>query len=98
HGTQDLYPDFLVHDRHLAASTASYVAIVYTIGMIVGSIVFGELSERLGRRRTMHIAIGLSMAVIPLWAFGGALPALIFGSFLMQAGAPRGPGLMLAHP
>src|SRR5207244_1295171 len=77
HGTQDLYPDFRVHDRGLSAATASYVAVVYTLGMIVGGIGFGGLSERLGRRRAIHMALLLSVCVIPLWAFGNALWVLV---------------------
>ena len=97
HGTQDLYPDFLIHDRQISASTASWVAVIYTAGMIVGGIFFGELSERIGRRRSLLCALGLSMAVIPFWAFGGTLGALIFGSFLMQAGVQGAWGIMPAH-
>ncbi len=97
HGTQDLYPDFLQHDRNLTASTVSYVAVIYTLGMIVGAVFFGELSERVGRRRSMHLAIALSMCVIPLWAFGGTLWVLVVGSFLMQAGVQGAWGIIPAH-
>jgi SHS family lactate transporter-like MFS transporter len=97
HGTQDLYPDFLVHDRHLTAATASTVAVIYTIGMMVGAVFFGELSERIGRRRSVLCALGLSLAVIPLWAFGGTVVVLVAGSFLMQAGVQGAWGIMPAH-
>lgn len=97
HGTQDLYPDFLVHDRHLTAATASTIAVMYTIGMMVGAVFFGELSERVGRRRSVLCALGLSLAVIPLWAFGGTVFVLVAGSFLMQAGVQGAWGIMPAH-
>ena len=97
HGTQDLYPDFLVHDRHISASMASWVAVIYTVGMMVGAVFFGELSERIGRRRSLLCALALSMAVIPFWAFGGSLGILIAGSFLMQAGVQGAWGIMPAH-
>ena len=97
HGTQDLYPDFLVHDRHISASMASWVAVIYTVGMLVGAVFFGELSERIGRRRSLLCALALSMAMIPFWAFGGTLGVLIVGSFLMQAGVQGAWGIMPAH-
>ena len=97
HGTQDLYPDFLVHDRHISAAMASWVAVIYTIGMMTGAVFFGELSERIGRRRSLLCALALSMAVIPFWAFGGTLGVLIAGSFLMQAGVQGAWGIMPAH-
>jgi SHS family lactate transporter-like MFS transporter len=97
HGTQDLYPDFLVHDRHISAAMASWVAVIYTVGMLVGAIFFGELSERIGRRRSLLCALALSMAMIPFWAFGGTLGVLIVGSFLMQAGVQGAWGIMPAH-
>src|SRR5205814_175437 len=97
HGTQDLYPDFLQHARNLTASTAYYVAIIYTFGMIVGAIFFGEFSERVGRRRSMQAALALSLMMIPAWAFGGSLAVLIVGSFLMQAGVQGAWGIIPAH-
>jgi MFS transporter, SHS family, lactate transporter len=97
HGTQDLYPDFLVHDRHLSTSMASWVAVIYTVGMMVGAVFFGELSERIGRRRSLLCALALSMAVIPFWAFGATVGVLIVGSFLMQAGVQGAWGIMPAH-
>jgi SHS family lactate transporter-like MFS transporter len=73
------------------------MAIIYNIGAILGAIVFGQFSERLGRRRTMISAMTLSLMVIPLWAFGGSLPTLIVGSFLMQAGVQGAWGVIPVH-
>ena len=50
HGTQDLYPDFLRSAHGVAVATISYIAMLYNVGAIVGAIIFGELSERAGRR------------------------------------------------
>src|SRR5262249_28604287 len=68
HGTQDLYPHFLKSTHGLNSSTVSYIAIFYNVGAVLGSIAFGHLSERLGRRRTMVLALALSLTVIPAWA------------------------------
>ena len=57
HGTQDLYPDFLRSVRGASAHTISYLAILYNIGAVLGTLLFGHLSERLGRRRSMIFAL-----------------------------------------
>src|ERR1700687_597729 len=94
HGTQDLYPDFLGSVHKFTPAMQSYMAIIYNIGAILGAIVFGQFSERLGRRRTMITAMTLPLMVIPLGAFGGLLLTLIVGSFLMQAGGSGAGGVM----
>ena len=97
HGTQDLYPDFLRSSRGIAVATISYIAMLYNVGAIVGAIIFGELSERAGRRVAMVCALGLSLAVIPLWVFGHSLLALAAGAFLMQAGVQGAWGVIPVH-
>src|SRR5579864_8002643 len=86
HGTQDLYPHFLRDIHNLPVATISYVAILYNIGAVIGSFSFGHISENFGRRRTILLALALSLAVIPLWAFGKGLLVLVIGAFLMQVG------------
>jgi SHS family lactate transporter-like MFS transporter len=97
HGTQDLYPHFLRDVHKLPVATISYVAILYNIGAVIGSFSFGHLSERLGRRRTILLALALCLTVIPLWAFSAKLPALVLGAFLMQMGVQGAWGIIPAH-
>ena len=97
HGTQDLYPDFLKHSRGIAATTVPYVAILYNIGAVVGAVIFGELSQKIGRRRSMICALALSIVVMPLWAFGGSLLILCLGAFVMQAGVQGAWGIIPVH-
>jgi SHS family lactate transporter-like MFS transporter len=97
HGTQDLYPDFLKSAKAITPSFVAYVAILYNIGAVLGAIVFGHLSEKLGRRRSMIAALVLSLLVIPAWAFGGSLAVLAIGAFLMQAGVQGAWGIIPAH-
>src|SRR5271156_5270378 len=84
HGTQDLYPTFLQHDRHLSPAATGSIAIVYTIGAILGGICFGGLSEQLGRKRAIIGAALLSIPIIPLFALAHSLWLLAPGAFLMQ--------------
>ena len=67
------------------------IAMVYNIGAILGGIVFGTFSERLGRRRTIVIAALLTLPVIPLWAFSNSVVMLSIGAFLIQF-LSRAPG------
>ncbi|HKB81404.1 MAG TPA: MFS transporter, partial [Thermoanaerobaculia bacterium] len=85
HGTQDLYPDFL-KERHIAGTTVSLLAILYNIGAVVGAVIFGQLSQRIGRRFSMLAALGVSLLVMPFWAFGASVGVLATASFIMQMG------------
>ncbi len=84
HGTQDLYPTFLQKDHGYSAALTGGVAIVYTIGALLGGIFFGSLSERFGRKRAIIAATLLALPVIPMFAFGQSLYVLAAGAFLMQ--------------
>ena len=97
HGTQDLYPDFLKSARGFSGAVVSYVAILYNIASVIGAIVFGQLSERLGRRYSILGALTLSLVAIPAWAFGGSLAILIIGACLLQAGVQGAWGIIPAH-
>ncbi|MBV9495372.1 MAG: MFS transporter, partial [Acidobacteria bacterium] len=97
HGTQDLYPDFLKERHHVPQATVATVAILYNVGAVVGAIIFGQLSQRLGRRYSMIAALGVSLCVIPFWAFGTKLMILTVGAVLMQAGVQGAWGIIPVH-
>ncbi|HEX6804632.1 MAG TPA: MFS transporter [Terriglobales bacterium] len=97
HGTQDLYPDFLKSTHGASARIVSYMAIWYNLGAIVGAVIFGHLSEVLGRRRSMIAALVLSLVAIPAWAFAGPMLALAVAAFVMQAGVQGAWGVIPAH-
>jgi SHS family lactate transporter-like MFS transporter len=97
HGTQDLYPDFLRTEHGIAGGTVAYIAMIYNVGAIVGAIIFGELSERYGRRFSMVGALALTMAMIPLWAFSSSIAMLALGAFMLQAGVQGAWGVIPVH-
>src|SRR5256885_75888 len=97
HGTQDLYPDFLKIEHGLTPKIVANMAILYNIGAVVGAIVFGHLSEKLGRRYSILAALGLSLAMIPTWAFGETVVILALGAFAMQMGVQGAWGIVPAH-
>jgi SHS family lactate transporter-like MFS transporter len=97
HGTQDLYPHFLKAVHGLSSATVSYVAIIYNVGAVIGAVLFGHLSESMGRRRTIIAALAVSLMIIPAWAFGGSLAVLVAGAFIMQIGVQGAWGIVPAH-
>ena len=97
HGTQDLYPDFLKHAHSVAQNTVTYITMFYNVGAVAGAVFFGILSERIGRRYSMLMALGLTLLVIPPWAFGGTLAMLAIGAFLMQMGVQGAWGIIPVH-
>jgi SHS family lactate transporter-like MFS transporter len=97
HGTQDLYPDFLQEVHKVSGAMRANIAIIYNIGAVIGAIVFGHLSQVAGRRKGMVAALGLSLAMIPFWAFGWSVPVLVVGAFLMQAGVQGAWGVIPVH-
>jgi len=97
HGTQDLYPDFLKEVHKVSAARVADIAMIYNVAAVVGAIIFGHFSQKLGRRRGMMAALALCLIVIPLWAFGWKIPVLILGTILMQAGVQGAWGVIPVH-
>jgi len=97
HGTQDLYPTFLQKNHQLAPHTVGLIAIIYNIGGLLGGILFGTWSERIGRRRAIALAAVLALPAIPLWAYSHTAPLLALGGFLMQFMVQGAWGVVPAH-
>jgi SHS family lactate transporter-like MFS transporter len=97
HGTQDIYPTFLQKNRGFSPKTVGLVAIVYSAGALLGGIVFGSWSERVGRRKAIVIAAVLTIPMIPLWAYSHTAPMIALGSFLMQFMVQGAWGVIPAH-
>jgi SHS family lactate transporter-like MFS transporter len=96
HGTQDLYPTFL-KSRGFSTGSVSELAIIGSVGAILGGISFGAISERIGRRRAMIIAAVLSLPTIPLWAYSHSFFALALGVFVMQVMVQGAWGIVPVH-
>ena len=97
HGTQDLYPDFLKSVHNLSTDVISNLTVLYNIGAILGCLVIGHFSERLGKRYSIMLALTISVISIPAWAFGSSLLVLALGSFTMQFGVQGVFGVIPAH-
>jgi MFS transporter, SHS family, lactate transporter len=97
HGTQDLYPDFLRSTHGASGRTVAYIAILYNVGAVIGAIIFGHLSEVVGRRRGMIAALCVSLIAIPAWAFATPMLLITAAAFVMQAGVQGAWGVIPAH-
>jgi SHS family lactate transporter-like MFS transporter len=75
----------------------SLVLIVANLGAIIGGLLFGHISEKIGRVNTITIASLLALPAIPLWAYGSTAITLAVGAFLMQIAVQGAWGVIPAH-
>jgi len=97
HGTQDIYPTFLEHERGFGPREVATIAVIYNIGALGGGLCFGMLSDRLGRRRAMIGALLLALLTVPMWVFASWTVVLVTGAFLMQFMVQGAFGVIPAH-
>jgi SHS family lactate transporter-like MFS transporter len=97
HGTQDLYPDFLKSVHGFSAATVSNLAVLYNIGAILGALCIGALSQRIGRRRSILVALAICTVALLPWAFGSSFAVIAAGAFVLQFGVQGVFGVVPAH-
>jgi SHS family lactate transporter-like MFS transporter len=97
HGSQDLYPTFLKRQLHFHTSQVAMLTIALNVGAIVGGVVFGAWSERVGRRRAIIVAALFAIGAIPLWLHGGTPWRLAAGVFWLQVGVQGAWGIVPVH-
>jgi SHS family lactate transporter-like MFS transporter len=97
HGTQDMYPTFLQRDWGFSPQKRAALTAFSMIGAIIGGVTFGYLSDRIGRRRSIVLALVLAILMIPVWAFSPSLAGLVIGAFAMQFMVQGAWGVIPAH-
>jgi len=97
HGTQDMYPTFLERQWHFQGGQRNLLSAFTMVGAIVGGTLCGLISDRIGRRRNMIMALLGAILVVPLWAFAPSVPLLFAGGFLMQFLVQGAWGVVPAH-
>jgi len=84
HGTQDIYPTFLLKELKFTPGTVGLLGIIYNVGSLLGGFVFGTLSEKWGRKRAIITAALLAIPVAYLFAYGRTPLTIGIGAFLVQ--------------
>jgi SHS family lactate transporter-like MFS transporter len=97
HGSQDLYPTFLLVQHKFDSHTVGIITVILNIGAICGGIIFGSLSQRIGRRRAIVIAALLALPVLPLWGLSTSALWLSVGAFLIQVCVQGAWGVIPVH-
>jgi SHS family lactate transporter-like MFS transporter len=97
HGTQDLYPTFLQKGLGYGTAVTGTLTAIGNVGAIGGGLLFGGLSERIGRRWGIAAAAALSLLMVPLWAFSHTFALLAVGAFSMQFMVQGAWGVVPAH-
>ena len=97
HGTQDSYPAFLKVQHKFNSQIVGTIAAIASIGAILGGLVFGQISQQIGRRKAIVIAALVSILVIPIWAFSQSPWILAVGAFFMQFLVQGAWGVIPAH-
>jgi SHS family lactate transporter-like MFS transporter len=97
HGTQDMYPTFLERAWGFGPQQRSLLTALSMVGAICGGLLFGRLSDHVGRRRTIVTALALAIVCIPLWAFAPNVTLLAVGAFLLQFMVQGAWGVIPAH-
>ncbi len=97
HGTQDVYPTFLKTDFGIESDRYTNVVVIAMIGAILGGVIFGLMSDRIGRRFAMVLAFMGAIIAIPLWALSHTVVMLTAGAFLMQFMVQGAWGIIPAH-
>jgi SHS family lactate transporter-like MFS transporter len=97
HGTQDLFPTFLERFWGLGAHARAGVTAISMVGALLGGVVIGRWSDRIGRRRAIAFALLGAILIIPLWAFAPTFGLLIVGAFSLQFFVQGAWGVIPAH-
>jgi MFS transporter, SHS family, lactate transporter len=97
HGTQDLYPTFLMQGRKFSQQAAALTTMVSMVGATLGGLVIGYFSDLYGRRRAMVGSVLTALLIIPLWIAAPGTALLVLGGFLMQFCVQGAWGVIPAH-
>ena len=97
HGTQDMYPTFVQRYWHFSGDKSAVISGISMIGALIGGVVVGLVSDRIGRRRAIVGSLIAGILITPLWAYAPQILLLILGAFLLQFCVQGAWGVIPAH-
>jgi MFS transporter, SHS family, lactate transporter len=98
HGTQDIYPKlFMGKQLHFGHATITDISLLYNVGAMLGGIIFGILSQKIGRRYAIIAACVLSLLVLYSWSHGTTPVEIGIAAFLMQVAVQGAWGVVPVH-
>ena len=97
HGTQDMFPTFLQRHWGMGPTQRSVITAISMVGAILGGLLIGLLSDRVGRRKAMIAALVCAVALVPLWAYAPSMTLLVLGAFFIQFMVQGAWGIIPAH-
>ena len=71
---------------HLTAEQVGLTGSAYLIGAVLGSLFFGHLTDRLGRKKLFNVTLGVYLVATALTAFSWNFESFLFFRFLTGAG------------
>ena len=97
HGTQDLYPTFLQRQHNFGPRTVTWIVVVANLGAIAGGLLFGRVSEKIGRVNAITVASLIALPALPVWAYASTPIMLALGAFVMQVAVQGAWGVIPVH-
>ena len=97
HGTQDMYPTFLLRQRMMTPAQTADITMLSMVGAILGGLAFGYYSDRWRPARPMVTSVIAALVVVPLWMWAPNTGLIVVGAFLMQFFVQGAWGVIPAH-
>jgi SHS family lactate transporter-like MFS transporter len=97
HGSQDLYPTFLLKQHGFDPGSVRNITVIMNIGAILGGTLIGALSQRIGRRVAIAICCVFGALLVPFWAGAQTAALLAVSAFALQFFVQGAWGVIPAH-
>jgi SHS family lactate transporter-like MFS transporter len=98
HGSQDIYPRlFLGEQLHFTHAQITNISLVYNVGAMLGGILFGFLSQKIGRRYAIIGACVLALIALVPWSHAGTPLEIGVAAFFMQVAVQGAWGVVPVH-
>ena len=88
---------FVVKEWHLTYGQSGAILLASGVSAPFGSLLYGLMADKIGRRKAMVIALAGAVLVVPLWTYSPNLALLVTGAFLMQFMVQGAWGVIPAH-